>query len=71
MDPGAQQDSFTKSDFRNRWDSAEGTYGVELFVENIEDEAVLSRSNNNGGDDLLQSSFLFPRNYGIRFRANF
>ncbi|MEM9310058.1 MAG: TonB-dependent receptor [Pseudomonadota bacterium] len=71
LDPGAQQDSFTKSDLRLVWDSAEGSYSIEAFVENIEDEAVLSRSNNNGGDDLLQSSYLFPRNYGVRFRARF
>ncbi|GMN02874.1 TonB-dependent receptor [Erythrobacter sp. MTPC3] len=71
IDPAAQQDSFTKSDLRLVWDSEDGDYSVEAFVENIEDEAVLSRSNNNGGDDLLQSSFLFPRNYGVRFRANF
>lgn len=71
LDPGAQQDSFTKSDLRLVWDSLDGDYSVEVFVENIEDEAVLSRSNNNGGDDLLQSSYLFPRNYGVRFRANF
>ena len=71
LDPAAQQDSFTKSDLRLVWDSAEDKYSVEVFVENIEDEAVLSRSNNNGGDDLLQSSYLFPRNYGVRFRARF
>ncbi|MEO1488247.1 MAG: TonB-dependent receptor [Pseudomonadota bacterium] len=71
LDPGAQQDSFTKTDLRLVFDTYEGDYSIEVFVENLEDEAVLSRSNNNGGDDLLQTSFLFPRNYGVRFRARF
>ncbi|MEM1052671.1 MAG: TonB-dependent receptor [Pseudomonadota bacterium] len=71
IDPATRQDSYTKTDARLVWTSEEGDYEVEAFVENIEDEAVLTRSNNNGGDDLLQSSFLFPRNYGIRVRARF
>ena len=71
IDPSAQQSSYTKSDLRLVWDSADRNYSIEAFVENIEDEAVLTRSNNNGGDDLLQTSYLFPRNYGVRFRASF
>ncbi|MEM6474989.1 MAG: TonB-dependent receptor [Pseudomonadota bacterium] len=71
IDPSAQQDSFTKTDFRLVWDSANRDYAIELFIENIEDEAVLTRSNNNGGDDLLQTSFLFPQNYGVRVRTRF
>ncbi len=70
-DPAAFQDSYTKTDIRMTWTSPGGAYSVSAFVENLENEAVLSRSNNNGGDDLLQSSFLFPRNFGFSFSADF
>lgn len=70
IDPLQQQGSFTKTDLRLIWDSPEENYSFEAFVENIEDEAVLARGNNNG-NDIVQHSFNYPRNYGIRFRANF
>ena len=60
IDPAAFQSSYTKTDLRLVWDSPDRNYSIEAFIENIEDEAVLSRSNNNGGDDLLQSSYLNP-----------
>lgn len=70
LDPNQLQDSFTKTDIRLTWEDVDGKYSVEAFVENIEDEAVLARGNNNG-DDLVQTGFLFPRNAGIRLRAKF
>ena len=70
IDPAGFQDSFTKTDFRVSWDSVDGEYSVEAFVENIEDEAVNARVN-VGGNDFTQSSFLHPRNSGIRLRARF
>ena len=69
-DPNQQQDSFTKTDARLIWDSPTGNYAVELFVENIEDEAVLARGNNNS-DDVVQTSYLYPRNYGVTLRTRF
>lgn len=71
IDPATQQSSYTKTDLRLVWSAPDSKYTIEAFIENIEDEAVLTRSNNNGGDDLLQSSFLFPRNYGLRVSAKF
>jgi hypothetical protein len=70
IDPAGFQDSFTKTDFRLSWDSVEGDYSVEVFVENIEDEAVNARVN-VGGNDFTQTSFLAPRNSGVRMRARF
>jgi len=70
IDPLQQQDSFTKTDLRLIWDSPDRSYSFEAFVENIEDEAVLSRGNNNG-NDIVQTGFAYPRNYGIRFKADF
>lgn len=69
-DPSHQQDSFTKTDLRLIWSSVNEQYAVELFIENIEDEAVLARGNNNG-DDVVQTSYLYPQNYGATFRMNF
>jgi iron complex outermembrane receptor protein len=60
------QDSYTKTDISLTWRSASGQYSVAAFVENIEDEAVLARGNNSGTDSV-QTSFLYPQNYGVRF----
>ena len=70
IDPAGFQDSYTKTDLRLSWDSLDGDYSVEVFVENIEDEAVNARVN-VGGNDFTQTSFLMPRNSGIRMRARF
>lgn len=69
-DPNHLQDSFTKTDVRLIWDSPGGEYRVEGFIENIEDEGVLARGN-NGGSDLVQTGFLYPRNYGLRVKLRF
>jgi len=69
-DPSHFQESFTKSDLRLIWDAPSENYSIEVFVENIEDSAVLARGNNNS-DDIVQTSFLYPRNQGIKFKARF
>lgn len=70
IDPNHDQDSFGKTDVRVTWFSADEKYSLAAFVENIEDEAVLARGN-NGSSDNVQTGYLFPRNWGIRFRVNF
>lgn len=70
VDPAQQQDSFTKTDLRLIWDSPDENYAIEAFVENLEDEAVLARGNNNGSD-IVQTGYNYPRNYGVRIRARF
>ncbi len=69
-DPSHDQDSYTKTDIRLIWDSPDENYSVEAFIENIEDEGVLARGNNNG-DDVVQTSYLYPRNWGVKFKARF
>lgn len=69
-DPSHDQDSYTKTDIRLIWNSADERYAVEAFAENLEDSDVLARGNNNG-DDVVQTSYLYPRNFGVKFRANF
>ena len=68
-DPAHDQDSYTKTDVRFIWESADTKYAVEAFVENIEDADVLARGNNNS-DDVVQTSYLYPRNYGFKIRVN-
>jgi iron complex outermembrane receptor protein len=70
QDPAHQQDSFTKTDFRLTWLSADNDVTVAAYVENIEEEAVLSRGNSNGSD-AAQNGYLYPRNYGVSFSVEF
>jgi iron complex outermembrane receptor protein len=65
-----EQDSYTKTDFRVIWTSVNQNIEAEAFVENIEDEEVLARTN-VGGFDLVQTSYMYPRNYGMKFSYNF
>ncbi len=65
-----EQDSYTKTDIRVIWTSPNQNIEAEAFIENIEDEDVLARTN-VGGFDLVQTSYLYPQNYGARFRYNF
>lgn len=69
-DPSHDQDSYSKTDFRLIWDSPDEKYSIEAFIENIEDADVLARGNNNS-DDIVQTSYLYPRNYGFKFKARF
>jgi outer membrane receptor protein involved in Fe transport len=69
-DPSHDQDSYTKTDVRLIWDSPDEKYSLEAFVENIEDSDVLARGNNSS-DQAVQTSYLYPRNYGFKFKARF
>ena len=69
-DPSHYQESYTKTDLRLIWDDPSEMYAIEIFVENLENEAVLARGNNNS-DDVVQTSYLYPRNQGIKFKARF
>ncbi|MEM9313317.1 MAG: TonB-dependent receptor [Pseudomonadota bacterium] len=64
------QDSYTKTDFRVIYTTENEKLEAEAFIENIEDEAVLARSN-VGGFDLVQTSYMYPQNFGVRMRYNF
>ena len=70
VDPNFLQGSYTKTDLRLTWDDPSGAYSVEGFVENLEDEAVLARGNNNS-QDVVQNGYLYPQNYGVRLKARF
>ena len=64
------QPSYTKTDLRLGWTSADDRFGIEGFVENLENEIVNSRTQ-SGGDGIEQVSWGLPRNYGVSLRAKF
>lgn len=64
------QDSYTKTDLRLSWTSENERFGGEIFVENLENEIVNSRTQ-SGGDGIEQVAWGLPRNYGVRVRAKF
>lgn len=64
------QDSFTKTDLRLFWESESAQWTGEIFVENIEDEAVLVRTV-VGSDFAIFGTYLPPRTYGARIGYRF
>ena len=65
-----KQDAYTKTDLRLIWTNESQSIEAEAFIENLEDEAVLARTN-VGGFRLVQTSYLYPQNFGARLRYNF
>lgn len=70
IDSAGTQGSFTKTDLRLSYTTADERFGLEAFVENIENEVVLQRVT-YGGDGIEQTVYGYPRNYGVRARAKF
>ena len=70
VDNAGDQPSFTKTDLQLSWNSENGRFGIDAFVQNIEDEVVNQRTT-YGGDGIEQATFGYPRNYGVRLRAKF
>lgn len=64
------QDSYTKTDLRLAWVSADERFGVEVFLENLENEVVNQRTQ-SGGDGIEQVAWGYPRNYGVRLKGKF
>ena len=70
LDNAGDVPSFTKTDLRLSYTTADERFGIEGFVENIENEIVLQRVT-YGGDGIEQAVFGYPRNWGVRLRAKF
>ena len=64
------QPSYTKTDLRLSYTSANERFGIEIFGENLENEIVNQRTQ-SGGDGIEQTSWGYPTNYGIRLKAKF
>ncbi len=59
------QPSYYKTDLRLYWAPRTGSFTVQAFVENLENEAVLTRTT-RGGDNFLQAGYAAPRVAGIK-----
>lgn len=70
FDRSGFQKSFTQTDVRIGYAPYDERWGIEAFVENIEDE-VLNQRTQTGGDGLQQANYGLPRNYGVRARFKF
>ena len=70
IDIAGTQPSFTKTDVRLSWTDAGDRFGVEGYVENVENKIVKLRTT-YGGDGIEQITYGYPINYGLRVRAKF
>lgn len=70
LDPTGNQPAFTKTDLRISWFTADQRYGIELFAENVEN-AIVKQRVTYGGDGIVQATWGFPANYGVRVRGRF
>ena len=73
---GVKQDGYTKSDARLIWQSVSGKYEAQVFIINIEDEAVLNRVavfNPGVAPNVasLQANWSNPQTAGVSFTYNF
>ncbi len=66
----AEQDSFTKTDLSLSWVSADQSWIVRGFVNNIEDEATLTKVTRYGGDVAI-ADFAAPRTWGVQVSYNY
>ncbi|RMF07626.1 MAG: TonB-dependent receptor [Alphaproteobacteria bacterium] len=65
--PLLKQDSYTKTDLRLVYTSPDARFKIEGYVENLEDEAVISRGT-YGGSNAAFVSYAAPLTYGLRIR---
>ncbi|MGB0907520.1 MAG: TonB-dependent receptor [Maricaulaceae bacterium] len=75
--PGSEQDSYMKTDLRLRWENGTHGFTVEGFVENLENEAVLTRgivfspSQADIATASIQANYGDPRTWGIKVGVEF
>ncbi len=64
--PGTKQDAYTKSDFRIVWDALFKYWSAEVYVKNIENEAVLNRTViSTAGKSNIWANYGNPRTMGF------
>lgn len=75
--PGSEQDAYTKTDLRLTWRNDDRGFEVEGFIENVEDEAVLTRSviftpaQADVPTASIQANYADPRIWGVRLGVDF
>jgi hypothetical protein len=70
FDLSGYQPSFTQTDVRLSFLSADKDWTLEVYAENLEDE-MLNQRTQTGGDGLQQANWGMPRNYGARVKVYF
>lgn len=68
--PSSRQSAYTKTDLRLLWESQSMNWGGELYVQNLEDKTVLTRTT-VGGQVAIFQHFAPPRTYGLKLRYRF
>jgi iron complex outermembrane receptor protein len=66
-----EQDSYTISNARLAWESLDGVYEVQGFIENIGDEIYAETRQALGATGAVFGEFSAPRRYGVRVSARF
>ncbi|MCH7509836.1 MAG: TonB-dependent receptor [Proteobacteria bacterium] len=64
------QDAYSQTDLRLTWTSGDGRYNISGFVQNLEDEAVVTRANVFGAT-LATQQFAPPRTWGFSVGYNY
>lgn len=75
--PGSEQDSYTQTDLRLTWENENSGLSVQAFVQNLENEAVLTRSvifapsQAASPTASIQANYGNPRTYGLSVGLEF
>ncbi len=72
--PFSLQDSYTQTDLRLTWRSQDSPWSVQGFVQNLEDEAVILRTNifnTLGVGGQIGRTYAAPQIYGLRLAYNY
>ncbi len=72
--PFSLQDAYTQTDARLTWRSEKSPWSVQAFVQNIEDEAVILRTNifnTLGVGGQIGRTYAAPRIFGLRLSYNY
>ncbi len=65
-----EQESYTIANFRVGWESNDGNYHVDAFVENFTDELYAETRQAIGTTGAIIGEFSTPRRYGLRVSAH-
>ena len=68
--PIAKTPSFTKTDLRLTYVTGEGNLTAQLYIENVEDKAVLNRTA-IGANRSINASYAMPRTYGLKVSVKY
>lgn len=70
LDRISVQPAYNKTDLRLYWAPRKGRFTVQAFVENLENEAVITRVT-RGGDNFIQGGYAAPRTGGVKLHFKY